>query len=188
MSDTSYPAPSQADDKTTIAAPPPPPQTFTSESSIADATVSLQDPPAPTAQQAQQQQPVPETLESKSAPNPKTANGFAKASSSSAPARTRLKRDNSTPNMNGPLYMQTSGNKTVLVRRLKRKEESTWKHLARWFVENQIGMSSPLIEPASPFPFPMKISSIHSSMSEEPGPSCGVDGQIPVNWIGLALN
>ncbi|KAI8680021.1 TLC domain-containing protein [Fusarium keratoplasticum] len=143
MSDTSYPAPSQADDKTTIAAPPPPPQPFTSESSIADATVSLQDSPAPTAQQAQQ--PVPETLESKPAPNSKTANGFAKASSSSAPARTRLKRDNSTPNMNGPLYMQTSGNKTVLVRRLKRKEESTWKHLARWFVENQIGLSFNLL-------------------------------------------
>lgn len=151
MSDTSYPAPSQVDDKTTFAAPPPPPQPFTSESSIADATVSLQDSPAPT---AQQQQPVPETLESQSATNPKTTNGFAKASSSSAPARTRLKRDNSTPNMNGPLYMQTSGNKTVLVRRLKRKEESTWKHLARWFVENQIGMSSPLIEPASPFSHP----------------------------------
>ncbi|KAM6533199.1 Sphingosine N-acyltransferase lag1 [Fusarium falciforme] len=145
MSDTSYPAPSQVDDKTTIAAPPLPPQPFTSESSIADATVSLQDSPAPTAQQAQQQQPVPETLESKPAPNPKTANGFAKASSSSAPARTRLKRDNSTPNMNGPLYMQTSGNKTVLVRRLKRKEESTWKHLARWFVENQIGLSFNLL-------------------------------------------
>jgi hypothetical protein len=23
--------------------------------------------------------------------------------------------------------------------RFKRKEESTWKHLSRWFVENQIG-------------------------------------------------
>ncbi|KAI8723829.1 TLC domain-containing protein [Fusarium sp. LHS14.1] len=142
MSDTSYPAPSQVDDKTTIAAPHPPPQPFTSESSIADATVSLQDSPALVAQQAQ---PVPETFESKPAPNPKTANGFAKASSSSTPARTRLKRDNSTPNMNGPLYMQTSGNKTVLVRRLKRKEESTWKHLARWFVENQIGLSFNLL-------------------------------------------
>lgn len=85
--------------------------------------------------------------------------------------------------------MQTSGNKTVLVRRLKRKEESTWKHLARWFVENQIGMSSPLIEPASPFsPSLSDENLIHPSMSEEPGPSCGVDGQIPVNWIGLALN
>lgn len=44
-------------------------------------------------------------------------------------------------NMNGPLYMQTSGSNVVLVRRLKRKEENTWKHLSRWFVENQIGMS-----------------------------------------------
>lgn len=42
-------------------------------------------------------------------------------------------------NMNGPLYMQTSGSNVVLVRRLKRKEDGTWKHLARWFVENQIG-------------------------------------------------
>ena len=50
-----------------------------------------------------------------------------------------LKTGQSTPNMNGPLYMQTSGSNIILVRRLKRKEESTWKHLARWFVENQIG-------------------------------------------------
>jgi very-long-chain ceramide synthase len=60
-------------------------------------------------------------------------------SPTTAAPRPRLKKDNSTPNMNGPLYMQTAGNKTVLVRRLKRKEESTWKHLSRWFVENQIG-------------------------------------------------
>lgn len=61
---------------------------------------------------------------------------------STAPPRPRprlLKTGHSTPNMNGPLYMQTSGSNIVLVRRLKRKEESTWKHLARWFVENQIG-------------------------------------------------
>lgn len=57
---------------------------------------------------------------------------------STAPPRL-LKTGHSTPNMNGPLYMQTSGSNIVLVRRLKRKEESTWKHLARWFVENQIG-------------------------------------------------
>lgn len=41
--------------------------------------------------------------------------------------------------MNGPLYMQTY-NKTVLVRRLKRKGDGLSKQLARWFVENQIGM------------------------------------------------
>ncbi|KAF9766808.1 hypothetical protein IL306_000731 [Fusarium sp. DS 682] len=66
-------------------------------------------------------------------------------SPTSAAPRPRLKKDNSTPNMNGPLYMQTAGNKTVLVRRLKRKEESTWKHLSRWFVENQIGLSFNLL-------------------------------------------
>lgn len=58
-----------------------------------------------------------------------------------AAPRPRLKTGHSTPNMNGPLYMQTSGSNIVLVRRLRRKEESTWKHLSRWFVENQIGMS-----------------------------------------------
>lgn len=58
-------------------------------------------------------------------------------SGSRTPQRSRP--GNSTPNMNGPLYMQTSGTNMVLVRRVKRKEEGTWKHLARWFVENQIG-------------------------------------------------
>lgn len=41
--------------------------------------------------------------------------------------------------MNGPLYRQTV-NHTVLVRRLKRKGDGPSKQLARWFVENQIGM------------------------------------------------
>ncbi|KAH6980990.1 TLC domain-containing protein [Ilyonectria sp. MPI-CAGE-AT-0026] len=62
-----------------------------------------------------------------------------------AAPRPRLKSGHSTPNMNGPLYMQTSGNSVVLVRRLKRKDESTWKHLTRWFVENQIGLSFNLV-------------------------------------------
>lgn len=47
--------------------------------------------------------------------------------------------------MNGPLYMQKSGSNVVLVRKLKRKEEGTWRQLARWFVENQIGLSFNLI-------------------------------------------
>ena len=54
--------------------------------------------------------------------------------------RPPLKSGSSHANMNGPLYMQ-SGNNVVLVRRLKRKEQDTWKSLARWFVENQTGMS-----------------------------------------------
>lgn len=65
----------------------------------------------------------------------KAAVGAAKAA-----ARPQLKSGSSNPNMNGPLYMQTSGSNVVLVRRLKRKDNGTWKHLARWFVENQIGM------------------------------------------------
>lgn len=51
----------------------------------------------------------------------------------------RPSKTSSTPNMNGPLYMQTSGSNVVLVRRLKRKDEGAWKPLARWLVENQIG-------------------------------------------------
>lgn len=53
--------------------------------------------------------------------------------------RPRLKK---TDTMNGPLYMQTSKSNVVLVRRLKRKDQGTWKHLARWFVENQIGTAT----------------------------------------------
>lgn len=50
-----------------------------------------------------------------------------------------IKTGSNAPNMNGPLYMQTSGSSAVLVRRLKRKDEGSWKQLSRWFVENQIG-------------------------------------------------
>lgn len=46
--------------------------------------------------------------------------------------------------MNGPLYRQTV-NRTVLVRRLKRKGDGPSKQLARWFVENQIGFSFNLL-------------------------------------------
>lgn len=46
----------------------------------------------------------------------------------------------SRPATNGQRYMQTSGSNVVLVRRLKRKDEGLWKPLARWFVENQVGM------------------------------------------------
>ena len=54
------------------------------------------------------------------------------------PTRPRLKQRDT---MNGPLYMQTSQSNVVLVRRLKRKDEGTWKQFARWFVENQIGIA-----------------------------------------------
>ncbi|PNY23471.1 Sphingosine N-acyltransferase lag1 [Tolypocladium capitatum] len=62
-----------------------------------------------------------------------------------AAARPQLKTGSRNPNMNGPLYMQTSGSNVVLARRLKRKEDGAWKHLARWFVENQIGLSFNLL-------------------------------------------
>lgn len=64
---------------------------------------------------------------------------------SAAPALVRRvsKRDyaGEKETMNGPLYMQASNN-VVIVRRIKRKGESPMKQLSRWFVENQIGMSS----------------------------------------------
>ncbi|TQV97968.1 hypothetical protein V2A60_006326 [Cordyceps javanica] len=60
-------------------------------------------------------------------------------------AHPTIKTGSNVPNMNGPLYMQTSGSNAVLVRRLKRKDEGTWKQLSRWFVENQIGLSFNLL-------------------------------------------
>ncbi|EGX91058.1 sphingosine N-acyltransferase lac1 [Cordyceps militaris CM01] len=56
-----------------------------------------------------------------------------------------IKTGSNVPNMNGPLYMQTSSSSAVLVRRTKRKDEGTWKQLSRWFVENQIGLSANLL-------------------------------------------
>lgn len=65
----------------------------------------------------------------------KPTNGAAKT-----PTRPALKSGSSHANMNGPLYMQ-SGKNMVLVRRLKRKDQGIMKSLARWFIENQTGMS-----------------------------------------------
>lgn len=45
-------------------------------------------------------------------------------------------------NMNGPLYMQSAGNKNVrFVPRNRKQDDSALVLLARWFVENQIGTS-----------------------------------------------
>lgn len=80
--------------------------------------------------------PSPSPLPSPSPAEPRTPK--------TAAARPPLtKNGSSNPNMNGPLYMQTSGSNVVLVRRLKRRDNGAWKHLARWFVENQIGMWRP---------------------------------------------
>ncbi|KAI6784257.1 Sphingosine N-acyltransferase-like protein [Emericellopsis cladophorae] len=61
------------------------------------------------------------------------------------PKRPQPKQSSGGSSMNGPLYMQTSGSNVVLVRKLKRKEESFWRAAARWFVENQVGLSFNLI-------------------------------------------
>lgn len=63
------------------------------------------------------------------------------SSDSPRPTSSSLRRNYSGKKeaMNGPLYRQTV-NHTVLVRRLKRKGDGPSKQLARWFVENQIGM------------------------------------------------
>ncbi|KAI1103204.1 longevity assurance proteins LAG1/LAC1 [Jackrogersella minutella] len=50
----------------------------------------------------------------------------------------------SRSSMNGPLYMQTSNNK-VLIRRVKRKDDGPLRSLARWFLDNQTGLSFNLI-------------------------------------------
>ncbi|KAI6089143.1 longevity assurance proteins LAG1/LAC1 [Hypoxylon rubiginosum] len=46
--------------------------------------------------------------------------------------------------MNGPLYMQASHNK-VLIRRVRRKGDGHMRNLARWFLDNQTGLSFNLI-------------------------------------------
>ncbi|EJT70990.1 hypothetical protein GGTG_12011 [Gaeumannomyces tritici R3-111a-1] len=46
--------------------------------------------------------------------------------------------------MNGPLYMQAS-NKTMLVRRVKRRGDGPLKNFTRWCVDNQIGLSLNLL-------------------------------------------
>lgn len=63
------------------------------------------------------------------------------ASESRPTSSTKRQYTNKKESMNGPLYMQTV-NRTVLVRRVKRKGDGPSKQLARWFVENQIGMVS----------------------------------------------
>ncbi|KAG5928516.1 hypothetical protein E4U42_000499 [Claviceps africana] len=45
----------------------------------------------------------------------------------------------------GPLYMQSSDGRHVLVRRSKRKEDGSWKHFTRWFVRKQISLSANLL-------------------------------------------
>ncbi|KAL2269287.1 hypothetical protein VTJ83DRAFT_1471 [Remersonia thermophila] len=61
------------------------------------------------------------------------------------PAVARGARTAEKPqHMNGPLYQQPNSN-VVLVRRVKRKNESPMKQLTRWFVDNQIGFSFNLL-------------------------------------------
>lgn len=83
--------------------------------------------------------------------------------------RNGIKRNASTKQlklMNGPLYQQGHNNvNVVLVRRVRRKDDSAWKMLSRWMVENQIGMSS-LSHPAS-----LSIYLLYYSTRTAPSPS-----------------
>ncbi|KAF6826387.1 longevity-assurance protein [Colletotrichum plurivorum] len=59
-------------------------------------------------------------------------------------AGPQIKRNASTKQlklMNGPLYQQGHNNvNVVLVRRVRRKDDSAWKMFSRWMVENQVGL------------------------------------------------
>lgn len=61
------------------------------------------------------------------------------------PAPSQCQLGPAASGVKGPLYMQSSDGKYVIVRRLKRKEDGTWKHFTRWFVENQISLSFNLL-------------------------------------------
>lgn len=88
---------------------------------------------------------------SSSSPTPKLApgNGSDAANNGHASPSTpglsgpAPRKSGKPQHMNGPLYRQANGN-VVLVRRPKRKNEGPLKQLARWFVDNQIGASSPV--------------------------------------------
>jgi hypothetical protein len=106
----------------------------------------------PTGDEAQQQQqPAGSTKALKSTPSSPTSaqsrgssnNANKPTGAATAGSRSRsMKQQKNT--MNGPLYMQTSKKKNVvLVRRTKRKDEGTFRLLARLFVENQIGRDHP---------------------------------------------
>ncbi|KAF4124388.1 Acyl-CoA-dependent ceramide synthase [Geosmithia morbida] len=89
--------------------------------------------------------PSPPILEQDQAPTPETPPTRAPHDpvvAAKAAARPQLRPGSS---MNGPLYMQTPSSNVVLVRKLKRKDRSTGKLLAQWFVENQIGLSLNLL-------------------------------------------
>lgn len=92
-------------------------------------------------------------------PQSPTGNGFIReisrvpSSESRTSSSTKRHHSDKKESMNGPLYRQTCNN-TVLVRRLKRKGNGPSKQLARWFVENQIGMphNPPITLPTFPPP------------------------------------
>ncbi|KIE00671.1 Longevity assurance, LAG1/LAC1, partial [Metarhizium majus ARSEF 297] len=61
------------------------------------------------------------------------------------PSKSQFRPAPSPSGSKVPLYMQSSDGKHVLVRRVRRKEDGSWKHFARWFVENQISLSFNLL-------------------------------------------
>ncbi|KAI5467843.1 hypothetical protein BGZ63DRAFT_37761 [Mariannaea sp. PMI_226] len=163
MSNLASPSPSRVDDKVTPSA---------NGNSIATATATAQAPSTSTSAAPSAAPSAPPSATVLATSNVgATANGLVqnniKSTTVLAP-RPRLKSGHSTPNMNGPLYMQTSGNGVVLVRRLRRKDEGTWKHLSRWFVENQVGTSS--AAPNNHFPFRLPVLSSFHYLSAVPSP------------------
>jgi hypothetical protein len=110
-----------------------------------------EEPTTPTLEQHEIAAPVPtspsvsSTSDSESLSQAPSRTSMSTASASSSNSRLSQmpakKREfiGKKPKVNGPLYTQAPDN-VVLVRRRKRKDEGPIKQLARWFVENQIGM------------------------------------------------
>jgi acyl-CoA-dependent ceramide synthase len=78
-------------------------------------------------------------------PAPSQADSKSAVSAATTAPRPALQSASSNPSTAGTLYKQKSGSNVVLVRRLKRKDDGTLKSSARWFVENQIGLSFNLL-------------------------------------------
>ncbi|KAI3548978.1 TLC domain-containing protein [Colletotrichum abscissum] len=83
-----------------------------------------------------------------------TSNNEASSPTFEKPVRTssagpQIQRNASTKQlklMNGPLYQQGHNNvNVVLIRRVRRTDDSAWKMLSRWMVENQVGLSFNLL-------------------------------------------
>lgn len=105
-----------------------------------------------------------------SQPQSPIGNGFRFPSSEPRVSSAKRHHLNQKESMNGPLYRQTCNN-TILVRRIKRKGNGPSKQLARWFVENQIGMPYPIsflsLRGPRPRPRPHKHKHITPNSNED---------------------